>query len=54
LPSTLDKLFQAGFEALPYELHSPHAMISSWGGMSPPKDPNMVKPASVQRLAVRP
>jgi len=39
-----DKLFQVGFEALHYELHSPHAMISSWGGMSPPKDPNMVKP----------
>ncbi|WP_330310320.1 MULTISPECIES: aromatic ring-hydroxylating dioxygenase subunit alpha [unclassified Streptomyces] len=39
-----DKLFTIGFEALHYELHSPHSMISSWGGMSPPKDLNMVKP----------
>jgi phenylpropionate dioxygenase-like ring-hydroxylating dioxygenase large terminal subunit len=39
-----DKLFRVGFEALHYELHSPHAMISSWGGMSPPKDLTMVKP----------
>src|SRR5690606_41797655 len=23
---------------------SPHSMISSWGGMAPPKDPSMVKP----------
>ena len=33
-----------GFEALHYALHGPHSMISSWGGMSPPKDINMVKP----------
>jgi phenylpropionate dioxygenase-like ring-hydroxylating dioxygenase large terminal subunit len=39
-----DKLFSAGFEALHYELRSPHSMISTWGGMSPPKDPSMVKP----------
>jgi phenylpropionate dioxygenase-like ring-hydroxylating dioxygenase large terminal subunit len=39
-----NKLFNIGFEALHYELHSPHSMISSWGGMSPPKDPGMVKP----------
>jgi phenylpropionate dioxygenase-like ring-hydroxylating dioxygenase large terminal subunit len=39
-----DKLFNAGFEALHYDLHSPHSMISTWGGMAPPKDPNMVKP----------
>ena len=39
-----DKLAGTGFEALHYELHSPHSMISSWGGMSPPKDLNMVKP----------
>ena len=39
-----DKLIGYGFEALHYELHSPHSMISSWGGMAPPKDPNMVKP----------
>jgi phenylpropionate dioxygenase-like ring-hydroxylating dioxygenase large terminal subunit len=39
-----DKLVRAGFEGLHYELHDPHAMISSWGGMAPPKDPSMVKP----------
>ncbi len=39
-----EKLIGYGFEALHYELHSPHSMISSWGGMAPPKDPSMVKP----------
>jgi phenylpropionate dioxygenase-like ring-hydroxylating dioxygenase large terminal subunit len=39
-----DKLMGYGFEALHYELFSPHSMISSWGGMAPPKDPGMVKP----------
>jgi phenylpropionate dioxygenase-like ring-hydroxylating dioxygenase large terminal subunit len=39
-----EKLFNYGFEALHYELLSPHSMVSSWGGMSPPKDPKMVKP----------
>jgi hypothetical protein len=39
-----DKLLNAGFEALHYELRSPHSMISTWGGMAPPRDPNMVKP----------
>jgi phenylpropionate dioxygenase-like ring-hydroxylating dioxygenase large terminal subunit len=38
------KLASVGFEALHYELFSPHSMVSSWGGMSPPKDPSMVKP----------
>ncbi len=39
-----DKLMSYGFEALHYQLFSPHSMISSWGGMAPPKDPSMVKP----------
>jgi phenylpropionate dioxygenase-like ring-hydroxylating dioxygenase large terminal subunit len=39
-----DKLMHYGFEALHYDIDSPHSMISSWGGMSPPKDPTMVKP----------
>jgi hypothetical protein len=39
-----DKLLGYGFEALHYDLKGDHAMISSWGGMSPPKDLNMVKP----------
>ena len=38
------KLAGFGFEGLHYELFSPHSMVSSWGGMSPPKDPSMVKP----------
>ncbi|WP_067887903.1 aromatic ring-hydroxylating oxygenase subunit alpha [Nocardia vaccinii] len=39
-----DKLLEVGFEALHYECWTPHSMVSSWGGMAPPKDPNMVKP----------
>jgi hypothetical protein len=33
-----------GYEALAYKLDGPHGMVSSWGGMAPPKDLNMVKP----------
>ncbi|MGW0249004.1 aromatic ring-hydroxylating oxygenase subunit alpha [Nocardia goodfellowii] len=39
-----DKLYNYGFEAIHYELHDQHSMISTWGGMAPPKDINMVKP----------
>jgi phenylpropionate dioxygenase-like ring-hydroxylating dioxygenase large terminal subunit len=38
------KLQGYGFEALAYKLDGPHGMVSSWGGMAPPKDPSMVKP----------
>jgi len=38
------KLQSYGFEALAYGIDGPHGMVSSWGGMSPPKDPEMVKP----------
>jgi phenylpropionate dioxygenase-like ring-hydroxylating dioxygenase large terminal subunit len=38
------KLADVGYEALHYELSGPHGMVSSWGGMAPPKDLNMVKP----------
>ncbi|BBY05664.1 aromatic ring-hydroxylating oxygenase subunit alpha [Mycobacterium noviomagense] len=38
------KIIKHGFEALYYELASPHAMISTWGGQAPPPDLNMVKP----------
>jgi phenylpropionate dioxygenase-like ring-hydroxylating dioxygenase large terminal subunit len=38
------KLATYGYEALWYELDGPHGMVSSWGGMSPPKDLGMVKP----------
>jgi len=38
------KLQGYGYEALAYDIDGPHAMVSSWGGMSPPKDLSMVKP----------
>jgi phenylpropionate dioxygenase-like ring-hydroxylating dioxygenase large terminal subunit len=38
------KLQEYGYEALHYDIDGPHAMVSSWGGMSPPKDLSMVKP----------
>ena len=38
------KLQNVGYEALAYKIDGPHGMVSSWGGMSPPKDLNMVKP----------
>jgi hypothetical protein len=38
------KLQGYGFEALDYRIEGLHGMVSSWGGMSPPKDPRMVKP----------
>ena len=38
------KLQEVGFEALHYDVDGPHSMVSSWGGMAPPKDPSMVKP----------
>jgi phenylpropionate dioxygenase-like ring-hydroxylating dioxygenase large terminal subunit len=38
------KLQQHGYEALHYGIDGPHAVVSSWGGMSPPKDLDMVKP----------
>src|SRR4051794_5283568 len=38
------KLQGFGFEGLWYALDGPHGMVSSWGGMSPPKDLDMVKP----------
>ena len=50
------KLSGYGFEALAYELDGPHGMVSSWGGMSPPKDLDMVKPIErvLAQRAVRP
>jgi phenylpropionate dioxygenase-like ring-hydroxylating dioxygenase large terminal subunit len=38
------KLANVGYEALAYRIEGDHGMVSSWGGMSPPKDPTMVKP----------
>jgi phenylpropionate dioxygenase-like ring-hydroxylating dioxygenase large terminal subunit len=38
------KLAAVGYEALGYKLEGPHSVVSSWGGMAPPRDPSMVKP----------
>ena len=38
------KLLNVGYEALAYDIDGPHGMVSSWGGMAPPKDESMVKP----------
>src|SRR4029450_11707610 len=38
------KLPGYGYEALAYHIGGPHSMVSSWGGMAPPKDLGMVKP----------
>ena len=38
------RLLNVGYEALAYKLDGPHGMVSSWGGMAPPKDTSMVKP----------
>jgi phenylpropionate dioxygenase-like ring-hydroxylating dioxygenase large terminal subunit len=38
------KLQGYGYEALSYDIDGPHAVVSSWGGMAPPKDLSMVKP----------
>lgn len=39
-----EKLAEFGFEALAYDIKGDHSMVSSWGGMRPPKDLSMVKP----------
>jgi len=44
VPDESAKLSTFGYEALAYDIDGPHALVSSWGGMSPPKDLAMVKP----------
>ena len=38
------KVASYGYDALAYGIDGPHGMVSSWGGISPPKDLSMVKP----------
>jgi phenylpropionate dioxygenase-like ring-hydroxylating dioxygenase large terminal subunit len=38
------KLQNIGYEGLYYDIDGPHGLVSSWGGMAPPKDERMVKP----------
>jgi phenylpropionate dioxygenase-like ring-hydroxylating dioxygenase large terminal subunit len=43
-PEEAAKVMSYGYEALAYGIDGPHGMVSSWGGISPPKDLSMVKP----------
>ncbi|KUN80763.1 aromatic ring-hydroxylating oxygenase subunit alpha [Streptomyces griseoruber] len=38
------KVKKYGYEALSYDIDGPHSMVSSWGGIAPPKERAMVKP----------
>ncbi|MGC9542140.1 SRPBCC family protein [Streptomyces sp. UG1] len=38
------KIKKYGYEALAYDIDGPHSMVSSWGGIAPPKEKAMVKP----------
>ncbi|NKQ51506.1 aromatic ring-hydroxylating dioxygenase subunit alpha [Amycolatopsis sp. K13G38] len=38
------KIQKYGYEALAYDIDGPHSMVSSWGGIAPPKEKAMVKP----------
>ncbi|WNM31888.1 aromatic ring-hydroxylating dioxygenase subunit alpha [Streptomyces sp. Li-HN-5-11] len=38
------KIKKYGYEALSYDIDGPHSMVSSWGGIAPPKEKAMVKP----------
>ena len=38
------KIQKFGYEALHYEVASPHSLQSTWGGQAPPPDMSMVKP----------
>ncbi|MFJ9710409.1 aromatic ring-hydroxylating dioxygenase subunit alpha [Streptomyces sp. NPDC101234] len=38
------KIKKYGYEALSYDIDGPHSMVSSWGGIAPPKERVMVKP----------
>ncbi|MEU1180372.1 aromatic ring-hydroxylating dioxygenase subunit alpha [Streptomyces sp. NPDC005820] len=38
------KIKKYGYEALSYDIDGPHSMVSSWGGIAPPKERAMVKP----------
>ena len=38
------KIQKYGYEAIAYDVDGPHGMVSSWGGIAPPKQKEMVKP----------
>ncbi|MFJ8105761.1 aromatic ring-hydroxylating dioxygenase subunit alpha [Streptomyces sp. NPDC096132] len=44
VPEEAAKIKKYGYEALSYDIDGPHSMVSSWGGIAPPKERAMVKP----------
>ncbi|HWC84764.1 MAG TPA: aromatic ring-hydroxylating dioxygenase subunit alpha [Pseudonocardiaceae bacterium] len=43
-PEEARKIQKYGYEAIAYDVDGPHGMVSSWGGIAPPKAKAMVKP----------
>jgi phenylpropionate dioxygenase-like ring-hydroxylating dioxygenase large terminal subunit len=43
-PDEARKIQKYGYEAISYDVDGPHSMVSSWGGIAPPKEKAMVKP----------
>ncbi|GAA4825259.1 aromatic ring-hydroxylating dioxygenase subunit alpha [Streptomyces ziwulingensis] len=43
-PDQARRIAKYGYEALHYGIDGPHSMVSSWGGIAPPHDREMVKP----------
>lgn len=44
MPEEARKIQKYGYEAIAYDIDGPHSMVSSWGGIAPPKQKAMVKP----------
>ncbi|WP_442834624.1 aromatic ring-hydroxylating oxygenase subunit alpha [Streptomyces sp. JW3] len=44
MPEQARRIQKYGYEALHYDIDGPHSMVSSWGGIAPPHDREMVKP----------
>lgn len=44
MPEETRKIQKYGYEAISYDIDGPHSMVSSWGGIAPPKEKAMVKP----------
>ncbi|GGQ33619.1 SRPBCC family protein [Streptomyces mutabilis] len=43
-PDQARRIAKYGYEGLHYDIDGPHSMVSSWGGIAPPHDREMVKP----------
>ena len=44
MPDQARRIQKYGYEGLHYDIDGPHSMVSSWGGIAPPHDREMVKP----------